>query len=519
MSSIRRTAARSVAGTSARWRSRRRVGARQVGVLAGYGFLVWTLVIVLFLDNGWLPIWTAAAAAALLSLDRRLGPLPAAMLLMLAIPVGRGAEVGLPRLPGTDIPVRMHDAIALLGITGALPAVLRGLRHPGQIDWRVLVPVGLFVAVGIMALAIGVVGDQAMRDVVRDARWWAFYAIGLVALLAGTRRPAIMRALMWGLTLYSAVILIGLLMPAFHGGLKWYAYSYDPRMRLHYGQAIFLLVAAGFLAHRVTRVPSLPAAALLGLMAAAIGVTLTRTLLAGIAFVAVLAALAAAYAVIRPTRAHLGRSVVPIARRAAPAVLATAIGLSAGFGAYWVGVRVWEPLGAVPETGSGSNRGQPTDTRPVLPTLNRVFEDTASTGASAQSAGRLTSYGLAFADTARSPVLGRGMGTLARVPWAWGGFRAYTEGSQPGVDNAYLTIGLKAGAIGIATFAAMMLWPLRLAWRQRRFREWFIPAWLAIAGLTLIQSFAVSGYAPFALVLLLLLPAIGRRRGALTPVS
>ena len=89
-----------------------------------------------------------------------------------------------------------------------------------------------------------------------------------------------------------------------------------------------------------------------------------------------------------------------------------------------------------------------------------------------------------------------GIGQLAEIPWAWGGFRAYTAGAQPGVDNAYLTVGLKAGALGVAAFAAMMLWPLRqlMAPGLRRLRSWYAPAWLAVLGLTLIQSFAVSGY-------------------------
>jgi O-antigen ligase len=147
-----------------------------------------------------------------------------------------------------------------------------------------------------------------------------------------------------------------------------------------------------------------------------------------------------------------------------------------------------------------------------------VFDDTESSGFGAQAGGRFTSYGLAFADTAESPVVGHGIGQPARIPWAWGGFRAYTAGSQPGVDNAYLTVGLKAGAIGIATFAAMMLWPLRqlMARRLRRLRGWFVPAWLALLGLMLLQSFAVSGYAPFVLATLLVLPGLrpaGMRAG------
>ncbi|MEO5985753.1 MAG: hypothetical protein ABIW50_09280, partial [Candidatus Limnocylindria bacterium] len=208
-----------------------------------------------------------------------------------------------------------------------------------------------------------------------------------------------------------------------------------------------------------------------------------------------------------PGRWALARAIV---RRGGPAVLAVAIGIGTGFGVYGAGVEIWTPDWAYSSEGSGPS-GAPTDSRPVRPSLGRVFDDNENSGFGAQAGGRLASYGLAFVDTTEAPLVGHGMGALARVPWAWGGFRAYTVGSQPGVDNAFLTVGLKAGAIGIAAFASMMLWPLRTAWRQRRLRSWFVPAWLAVLGLMLIQSFAASGYAPFALSLLVILPAIGVR--------
>jgi O-antigen ligase len=179
-------------------------------------------------------------------------------------------------------------------------------------------------------------------------------------------------------------------------------------------------------------------------------------------------------------------------------------------------VQISTPAWAYSSEGAASEPwGSPTETRPVRPSLQRVFEDTENAGFEAQAGGRLSAYGLALADTSTSPLLGHGMGKLARVSWAWGGFRAHTAGSQPGVDNAFLTIGLKAGAIGIAAFAAMVLWPLRVVMAHRhlrRMRTWFVPAWLAILGLMLIQSFSVSGYAPFALSILLVLPALGVRR-------
>jgi hypothetical protein len=492
---------------------------RVAAVVVGYGLLVWTLIIVLFLPNGWLPVWTAAGATALLTLDRRLGPLPAAMMLMLAIPVGRGAEVGVPRLGATDLPVRMHDVIALIGIVASLPAVARALIGRRRIEATAAVPLAVFAAIGLVALGIGVLGDNATRDVVRDARWWAFYAIGLLAVVGGTPRSAVMRALLWGLTIYAAVILIGMLMPIFHGGLKWYAYSYDPRMRLHYGQAIFLVVAIAYAVRHVTLRPTWPWLALTTLFAAAIGVTLTRTLFLGIIGVAVVTAIAVAYEARRRAGSTLSASLLPMARAALPAVLATGVGISAGFATYVVGIQIWQVYGAGPTYGEGAVPDAPPDSRPVLDNSERLFTDNPSTGVAAQAGGRLVSYGAAFVDTSEAPILGHGLGQLIEVPWAWGGVRAYTEGSQPGVDNAYLTVGIKAGALGIAAFAAMLLWSLRLAWTRRRLRTWFIPAWLVILGLALTQSFAVSGYAPFVLSILVVLPALAptlapRRRSA-----
>lgn len=493
----------------------RRSTARAAAIVIGYGLLLGTLAVVLFFPNGWLPIATAAGATAFLSFDRKLGPVGAALFVMLALPVGRGSEVGLPRLLG-DLPIRAHDVVPLVGIALAMPAVVRRLGRPAALRWDALVPVALFAAVGVVALAIGFAGDQALRDIVRDARWWAFYGVGLVALLAGVPRANVLRGILWGLTIYCAVLLIGLLMPLFHGGLKYGAYAYDPRLRLHYGQAVFLLLAVAHVLNRVVRKPTAPGLALLALFASGIAVTITRSLLATLVGVALLTGAWTLLTLGRRTPLQSWSFVGMAARRLAPAALAVAVGLGAGFGAYQAGIQIWTPDWAYASDPGGSASGAPSESRPVRPSLGRVFEDTENAGFGAQGGGRLASYAEAFSDTSESPLLGHGMGRLARISWAWGGFRASTPGSQPGVDNAYLTVGLKAGAVGIAAFAAMFLWPLRLVARRslRRMRPWFVPAWLGILGLTLIQSFAVSGYAPFTLSLLVILPALARRRAS-----
>lgn len=503
MSAIRRPHERPVPSPTASW-SAFLLRWPLPAVVAGYALLLVAVTNVLFFPNGWPPVLLAGGAAVLLAFDRKLGPLPAALFVMLAMPVGRGSEVGLPRVLG-DVPVRPHDLVPLLGVGLSLPAVLRRLSRPRSIAWTAIVPLGVFVVVGVLAGAVGVAGDQALRDVIRDARWWAFYAIGIVALLAGTRRPAILRALIWGMTIYAAVLLIGLLMPMFHGGLKYGAYAYDPRLRLHYGQAIFLLPAVAIVGASFVRRPQIDHAALLALLAAAVGVTLTRTLLSGVLGVAVLVAAWITWQALRRGGRDALRTMAP---RAALAVLAVAIGIGVGLGAYQFGITIWTPDWAYGP--AEPIRGAPTADRPTRPSIERIFEDTQNAGLEAQGGGRLASYAIAIRDIADAPLLGHGLGQQAEIPWAWGGFRARAPGSQPGVDNAYLTVGLKAGTVGIAAFTAMILWPLRQLWApgRRRMSGWFVPAWLALLGLMLLQSYAVSGYAPAALALLTVLPGI-----------
>ncbi|MEO6578467.1 MAG: O-antigen ligase family protein [Candidatus Limnocylindria bacterium] len=474
--------------------------------------LIAAITVVLFYPNGWLPVLLAGGSTLLLAFDRKLGPFGAALFVMLVLPVGRGSEIGLPRLG--DIPVRPHDLAPLVGAALTLPAVARRFGSRASLRLDALLPLGAFAVVGVVALLVGVIGDQALRDIVRDARWWAFYAVGGLALLAGTPRAPLVRALVWGLTIYAAIVLIGLLMPLFHGGLKYGAYAYDPRMRLHYGQAVLLLVPIAFGVDHVIRKPSVQWLALLALLSAAIGVTLTRTLLVGALGVTVLTAVWALIAIARRAQAPARRSAGSAAAAFVLATVAVVAGIAAGFGAYQLGVQTWTPTWAYSADQGLVTNGGPSDTRPVRPALGRVFEDTENAGFGAQAGGRLASYAEAFADTGESPLIGHGMGQQATISWAWGGVRAINPGTQPGVDNAYLTVGLKAGAVGMAAFAAMFLWPIRLSGRRslRRMQTWYIPAWLGILGLTLIQSFAVSGYAPFALSLLLVLPALSTTR-------
>jgi hypothetical protein len=151
--------------------------------------------------------------------------------------------------------------------------------------------------------------------------------------------------------------------------------------------------------------------------------------------------------------------------------------------------------------------------RPSNNPLDRITftddrSDISSIVGSVRSGGRLATYLSAINELRDNPVLGGGLGQLIDVAFAYNSSRAYTVGKQPGVDNAWLTIGLKSGAIGVAAFGALLLLPAIWALRHRdtRLARWFLPALVGIGVLTMTQAFAISSYGPFVLGLLLASP-------------
>jgi O-antigen ligase len=100
------------------------------------------------------------------------------------------------------------------------------------------------------------------------------------------------------------------------------------------------------------------------------------------------------------------------------------------------------------------------------------------------------------------------------VAFAYNEARARNVGQQPGVDNAYLTVGIKSGVVGMTLFGALLLVPLWASMRPalRRLRPWYLPTWLGIGVLTMTQGFAVSSYGPLALALLAAVPFLGYTR-------
>jgi O-antigen ligase len=130
--------------------------------------------------------------------------------------------------------------------------------------------------------------------------------------------------------------------------------------------------------------------------------------------------------------------------------------------------------------------------------------------------GRFPSYRAAAAEIMAAPLTGRGMGSLTRVDYAYSEARANTIGWSPGVDNAYLTIGLKTGIPGMLVFAALVIATLLVAWRRGgQMGRWFMPAWIGLLILSMTQAFAGSLYGPFVFALLIALPCL--RWGASVP--
>ncbi len=124
--------------------------------------------------------------------------------------------------------------------------------------------------------------------------------------------------------------------------------------------------------------------------------------------------------------------------------------------------------------------------------------------------GRLATYAAAYRILAANQPFGAGLGQLVPTPYAYSDARANELGLQPGVDNAYLTFGVKAGVAGIAAVAALLLLPLLQVVRAgpRRMVDWFAPGWIGVLVLSVTQAFASSGYGPYLLALLVAVPLL-----------
>jgi O-antigen ligase len=291
-------------------------------------------------------------------------------------------------------------------------------------------------------------------------------------------RRTIVRALLLGATIYALVLIAAAILPAIDGGLKSRALAYDfGRLRLQFSNAAFLIPAMAWVAVRLVIRPSIRDGAWLVLLAAAVVLSATRVSIIGGTGIVVLAAVTTAWRQPAPLSSHGRRLILG------------GVLLVASFGAAVTVLRI-----AQGDAGF----------------LGRIlFQDPGSSVGAIES-GRFATYRAAIDVIDDSPIVGSGLGRLVQFDFSPGGSRPSTPGMQPGVDDAYLTVAMKAGVVGAIVFALMMLWPLWRAYHRRRDRLawWFIPGWVGIIGLTVTQSFSTSGYGPFGVALLLVVLAL-----------
>ena len=424
------------------------------------------------LPPGWLQIALASVAFVLVARDRRYGTLGAATLLLLALPYDRAASNDLVRI--ASVPIRPHDLIVGVALVASLPGIVR-VRPSGT-----ALVIGGFLAVGAVAFLLGVVAGNAPRDILRDARWWSLYAAGLLALGLPSARPRVLRGLLVGATIFGAVAVIVVLMPAFEDGLKYRSLIYDkPVLRMQFGNSVFLIPATLYVARRWFDRPSGWTTAWFLLLCAGVALSVTRVLI-------LLTLACIAIGVAWWARRSSGR-----VRRGVAIVGLALAGMVLGLGVNLLHPVAGAVVGIVPPVEGGG--------------LFDRLTFQGSTGTAAIGSGRFETYVEALNRIGTSPVIGLGMGSLIDVDYEFGGVETATPGKSPLVDNAYLTVGLKAGAIGMAALAVLLLWPLT-AWRRRRrdrVTRWLLPAWLGVLGLTMTQSFATNGYSPFTLSLLI----------------
>jgi hypothetical protein len=461
-----------------------------------------------------LTILLALGAWIALSRDRSLGPLPAALMVMLALPYDRAADVGVLRVAG--VPIRPQDVVLAAALVVSLPRI-RTVR------WTLGIRlVTIFLAVGLAALVIGAIGGQEPRDILRDVRWWALY--GGALLLAGTPRPhaRVLRAVILGLAVFTALLIVAALLPTIPGAIKERALTFDQGvLRLQFGPTAFLLLPIAWYGWRIARFRfSRRNAALLIYFVIGLTLSLTRVTLVVVIVMMLLVAALAAWKARPPPPALIGRL-----KRPALAVALAVCGMALAFGVNVVGVRVAQltdpaaqlrGASGLSPTPVASATPSPVEARSSVPPTPVPTPSFAPTGPGgrfipdlarllAAVSDRFEGYTAAVELIRQSPLYGHGLGTLVDVDYTFGAGEFATEGKLPNVDNAYLTVGMKAGAIGIVAFALIMLAPLvrLVAISNRRLVAFWLPAWLALLALTLTQSFAVIGHSPFAIGLLI----------------
>jgi len=439
------------------------------------------------------------AATAALSADRRFGPLPAALLVMLVTPYDRAANIFLPQVAG--IPVRPQDAALLAGLILSVPRI----RRPRSIASPAAAAIAVFLLVGLVAMVVGILGDNAIRDVLRDVRWWALYGGGLLALVTGVTASAVVRALLLGTTIFAVLVVCVAVLPAFEDALKLRALEFDRGLlRMQFGNSTLLLATLAASTVATIRRPTRSRWAWVVLIATAIGLSLTRAFIV----VAIGVMVVAAIATLLDDRSRPGRAMRPVATGLPAIAFGLGIILAvamATFATSVTGFTVSPSLNGPPSSTIVGSKEDP---------LGRLLLQSGESGIQLLSGGRFQTYRRAVEVIAADPVIGSGLGALVVAEYTFGGEEFDTPGKLPNVDNAWLTVGMKAGLLGIVTFGLMLGLGLLAALRGPRWlRVWLVPAWLGILALTLTQSFATTGYGPFVIGLLTVLPLLGYADG------
>jgi O-antigen ligase len=449
-----------------------------VATYIGIGALVGAAGLQVLGPATWAGVVLAGVAALLLGLDPRFGPLGAGLIALLALPYGRAADGVMVQLAG--LPVRPADGAIAVAV---LATIVRFRSFAIRDRWPVYL-LAVFMALGLMALAIGLAVGNDIRDVGRDVRWWVLYgALGL-AVVIGSTRAQLFSSFRVGATLFGLIVVAATVLPAFEGGLKESVLKYDQGLlRLQFGNSSFLLPVIGYVTFAVLQRPRWTDLALLGLLSGALALSLTRTsILAALGMVGLLIVAAYLWPELHGRRPRLTNAVL--------VVVTIAVAGAAAIGLDVVSTPRPGGTGAVPGVAESP--------------IDRILFQSEPTNLGAtvsESGGRFTSYRNAVDLIATSPIVGHGMGSLVAVPFAYDPTRAWTVEKQPGVDNAYLTFAMKAGVLGVLVFVLLLVLVLWRVLRDRDERAWLLPAWAAILVLTMTQSFAVSNYGPFALAL------------------
>lgn len=475
----------------------------------GLVMLALSAVTILTGPASWLTLGAVAGATILVARDGRVGWLGAGLAVAMALPYGRGADVVGLEVAG--LPLRPADVAIALALVGAVFGRRASTLRPWHEAERVAAGgVVLLLATGIFALGVGLLDGHALRDVGRDIRFWGLYAVGLVALLRREHPNALLRGLLLGSVAFCIIVITATFLPAFSDGLKDQVLTYDRgTLRMQFGNSVFLLPFLAYALARFLRKPTALQAAWVFLPIAAVGLSLTRMSMAAAALVILLVTL-------MWMRRHRRRGGVVMRRvgaLAATIVFALAVGLSAA---------------SVAQSSDSHYADDDQQPENVLDRITGQSDQSDMDAILTSRTGRIATYLNAYGVITRHLPLGGGLGQLVPTPYAYSEARAARIGWSPGVDNAYLTFGVKAGILGIAAIGALLLVPLWTAVRHApaHLQSWFVPAWVGILALTLTQAFASSGYSPYALALLAVMPAllVGRRsvqrvRGGSAPTA